>query len=59
VLLGYSRSSGIEGATRAQDGAEELGYAPYIAQRRTEERKAEIGIRIWAAAFLEGKPASA
>jgi hypothetical protein len=34
------------GTARAQDGAEVLGYVPYIARRRTETRKAEIGRRI-------------
>jgi hypothetical protein len=31
---------------RAQDGAEVLGYAPYIARRHAETRKAEIGRQI-------------
>jgi hypothetical protein len=34
---------------------EELWYAPYIARRRVETRKVEIGRGIWAAAFLERK----
>jgi hypothetical protein len=34
------------GTTRAQDGVEVLRYTPYIARRRAETRKAEIGRQI-------------